>query len=199
MVSYYEQQTYRDLFRWHDLKEESLCKRIESAIQKYDEALSAAERVWGVDRLPYLVDADLRQRWQRGVEKLNEGIRNRDVQSVERLVDNMLKGLGKLIAAAREAGHAPLQADVWEARLKDGRVLRLVRSSSAVADQTDERDVVVWSLEEVARVVEANSSVNRVKQVFPGAIVTSVKPRPALLSGNRAKAVIHPPDVKGSS
>ncbi len=48
---------------------------------------------------------------------------------------------------------------------------------------TDERDVVVWSLEEVARMVEANSFVNRVKEVFPGAAVTNVKPAPGILSG----------------
>ncbi len=183
MASHSQQRACQDIFRWRELAEDIRCKRIESAIQAYHRALSAVEDVWGVDRLPYLVDADLRQRWRRGIEKLNEAVRNNETERVRRLVDNMIKGLRTMITAAQEAGHSPLGADVWEARLADGRVLRLVRGASNPQNDADGRDVVIWSLEEVARVVEANTSVNRVKQVFPGAVVTNVEPRPAMRFG----------------
>jgi len=68
---------------------------------------------------------------------------------------------------------------VLEARLPDGRVLRVVSTPAeahAVARET--RGVVVWSMEEIARVLFQFEMVNDAKVVFPGAKVEQARVDP---------------------
>lgn len=151
--------------------------RIQSAVWDYDRAITAAEAVWGVDRLPYLVGHELRLRWWRNVDALNEAITANDDQKVLAIVPNLVNGIGRLIVEAEKAGEAPLLVDAWEIALNDETILRVVKNvpMGHVKNDADPRKVVTWTLAEVARMIEARSSVNEVKKTFPGATVEAVR------------------------
>ena len=148
---------------------------VQSAVQGYDRHIWEAERTWGVDRLPSLVSDDTRQRWWTGVGMLNTAIRDNNAVMVKALVDNMIVGLQKMISEAEDAGYGPLAPDIWESALSDGRVLRLVRSFPGPSYQPDGRDVILWTLEDVARLVDKQDAINKIKEMFPGAEITDVR------------------------
>lgn len=148
---------------------------VQSAVEGYDRHIWEVERIWGVDRLPSLVSDDTRQRWWTGVSMLNTAIRDNNVVMVSAIVDNMLVGLQQMVAEAKAAGYGPLDPDIWEAPLLDGRILRLVRSFPSSSCVPDNRDVILWTLEDVARMVEKQESINLIKQIFPGAEISDVR------------------------
>jgi len=148
---------------------------VQSAVEGYDRHIWETERTWGVDRLPSLVSDDTRQRWWTGVGMLNTAIRDNNAVMVKALVDNMIVGLQKMISEAEDAGYGPLAPDIWESALSDGRVLRLVRSFPGPSYQPDSRDVILWTLEDVARLVDKQDAINKIKEMFPGAEITDVR------------------------
>jgi len=88
----------------------------------------------------------------------------------------MIKAWQACDRAAREAGHKPVDPQVWEIGLADGSVLALCRShDDARAYQPGDRRVVVWTLEEVASMVCGAHFVQSVKREFPGAFVTAAR------------------------
>lgn len=153
-----------------------VARKVEAAVWDFDREIKKAEADWGVDRLPYLVDAKRREAWWAGMEDLNQAIMANDPELVRQNVDNMTIGICMLIKAAEKAGEMPLVADQWETPLKDGRVLRIVRCWPENSCRFDDaRGVVVWTLEEVARIIEDKFVVNAVKEAWPGAVVTAVR------------------------
>ena len=106
---------------------------------------------------------------------LNTAIRDNNAVMVSAIVDNMLVGLQQMVAEAKAAGYGPLDPDIWEAPLLDGRILRLVRSFPSSSCVPDNRDVILWTLEDVARMVEKQESINLIKQIFPGAEISDVR------------------------
>lgn len=155
--------------------------KVQSAVWEFDRAISAVECAWGVDRLPYLVDARKREAWWLGMEQLNQAIRDGDPLEVRAAVDNMLGGLQMLVRAATSAGEAHLTPDVWEVALSDGRVLRVVRCWPVNSDPVPvDRNILTYTLEEVARLVEREKGVNAIKGQWPGATVEPPRPKSAL-------------------
>lgn len=157
-------------------------QRIQSALWDYDRGVTTVEAIWGVDRLPYLVDDETRLKWWSAVERLNTAIDEEDANQVKHRVGVCLRGLGRLEDLARAAGHKPNPPTWWETIMPDGRVLRVVRewpegSMAIAATETaaDGRKVVVWSMEEVARIVGSYGAANVVKDTWPGATVTKVR------------------------
>jgi len=148
---------------------------VQSAVEGYDRHIWETERIWGVDRLPSLVSNDTRQRWWTGVAMLDSSIRDNNAVMVSAIVDNLIIGLQKMVAEAEAAGYGPLEPDIWEAPLSDGRVLCLVRSFPSSSYRADGRDVVLWTLEDVARMIDKQESINRIKEMFPGAEITDVR------------------------
>jgi len=151
-------------------------RRMQSALMDHDRKMDEVEKVWGVDRLPYLVADNLRQKFWRAQEQLNEAIRSNDAEAVSDRAANVLRGLDMLVKAAEKAGERPLEPDVWECTMPSGNgVLRLVRAFPEHSARLEHRDgVVIWTLEEVARVIEGLQLVNRVKDAMPGAYVKAV-------------------------
>ena len=151
-------------------------RRMQSALMDHDREMHQVEKVWGVDRLPYLVPDDLRQKFWRAQEQLNEAIRANDGDRVADRAANVVRGLGMLVKAAQKAGEGYLEAEVWECSLPSGKgVLRLVRAFPEHAARLEHREgVVTWTLEEVARVIEGLQLVNSVKDEMPGAYVKAV-------------------------
>ena len=146
--------------------------RMQSALWDYDKKIVEVEKVWGVDRLPYLVSDATRQKWWRAVDALNQAIYDGDADKVRRLVDNLVAGLNRLVDEAQERGAQPLQPEIWETPIEDGRTLRIVRTWPERAYRPEKDDTAVtYTLEEIGRLVASLPLLNAVKKQWPGATV----------------------------
>jgi len=153
-----------------------------------DQAARDAELEWGVDRLPFLVDAELRARFllaqSQWSEVLNAAwsadILTRDMLDlVTRKAAALIRGWAKLAEVASEAGHRRLSPDVWTFRLTDGSSAAITRTTAeAAAEIRSGRNLRVYTLEEVAHLIEAAGFVGDVKDAFPGAVVTGGRAPP---------------------
>ena len=148
-----------------------------SWIDGVDEVARAMELRWGVDRLRLLVGDDLRARFDRQAQKWNDAIWSGSLADVKVHAEGMRRGWQALDKAATEAGAQHLHPEVWEAATPSGRVVAIVRTSAEAHHVAREhRDMEVWTMAEVGRMVEhyANS-IGAVKDAFPGACVVGVK------------------------
>ena len=154
---------------------------VQAIVWEFDKAIAEVEAKWGVDRLPYLVDARKREAWWLGMDQLNQAIREGEPDQVRAAVDNMLLGIAMLVRAAEKAGESPLSPDVWEVALDDGKVLQIIRCwPTNAAPVSKDRNVVTWTLEEVAHLISNTKAVNAIKGQWPGATVEPPRPRSGL-------------------
>ena len=147
-----------------------------SHLDGVDHLANEMERKWGAGRLRLLVSSELRRKFDSQRSKLNDAITAGELADVERESGRMVKAWMALDGAAMAAGAFPLSAEVWEAPLPNGRVLALVRDNEEAAQiSRSGRHVEVWTLAEVARVVEAFPGVAKAKQIWPGSRVEAVR------------------------
>lgn len=147
-------------------------------------AARRAEETWGVGRLPLLVDAELRARFERQAVRWHQALEA--AWETERLtapqLDDVAKKAGAMErawavmdAAASEAGHSPIAPDAWEAVMRDGTVVALVKDTAdAHAVLASGRQVAVWTVQEFANIIDAIPQfLNDAKVVFPGAKIVT--------------------------
>ena len=151
---------------------------MQDALHRYDDVLARVESKWGVDRLPWLVGADLRDRFYQQLDRLNNAIDDR--HDVEHQVEVTLRGVAALEAEATRRGCEPLSGEYFEVAMPDGRVLAITRTSWDVAKvKRENRDMLVYSAEEVANLIvgfeEKTKPVAAIKDTFPGAVIEPVK------------------------
>ena len=135
------------------------------------------EKKWGADRLRLLVSQELREKFDRQRYLLRQAIEFGPLENVRRESERMITAYRVLDTAAKAAGASPIDAEVMEIALSDGVVLAIVGDPDdtrrALARQ-DGRKMVVYTLEEVARLLADYPGVIKAKYVFPGATVTKV-------------------------
>lgn len=151
------------------------------AAAPFDKAMRDAERTWGIDRLPELVSPDLAAKFGRAMAILNEALDSGDADKAAAAAQNCVKGIAAMDAAARAAGHQPLNPDFWEYDLDGFRfvVIREAAEWPAVAAQRPGWSI--YSLREVANALQHyGASVAAVKAAFPGAEVTAIRKPTAL-------------------
>ena len=155
-----------------------------SLVDEMDMAAMRMERKWGVDRLRLLVSAELREKFDRQRYLTNQAIFGGELEDVRVHTARMAKAWAALDREAEALGRATLNAlrdevvPIMEAPLSDGRVLVIVSDEDALnkaRELIDSRACVVWSIGEVARMVESEAWMSAVKAAFPGAEVTKVK------------------------
>ena len=153
--------------------------KVQSAITDYDKVASEFERKWGIDRLPELVGAELRERFWEAVHRLNVAIDKNDPEEVRRHADAAARGWYALDRAAVAAGAIPPSGEGYDARIDETRVLRVCRTiEDATASQRERPDVVAVSVEEIARlwkVWDERDILAQAKQAFPGAEILEVR------------------------
>jgi len=161
-----------------------------------DEAMRRAEDKWGVGRLERLVSTDTLQAFRRGWLAWCAAIEGNDLGQAAELAPRMVKMLAIMDQRATESGAQPLSVDTYEALMPDGRVLVVCRTSAeasaigraaklgadadlppdllaAVRQQHAGRDLVVWTMAELAQIVERYELVNQICQAWPGARITA--------------------------
>lgn len=148
----------------------------QSYIDGLDHVAIGMERKWGADRLRLLVSAELREKFDRQRFLVNNAIWSGSLEDVRVSCERMIKAWQALDRHATESGQAVLNPAVWEIALEGGQTLALARSDADANHVAREgRAVIIWSLEEVARLISAQVFEQAVKREFPGALVTNVR------------------------
>lgn len=156
--------------------------RIALALSAPDEAFRKSEARWGVARLERLVCETTLAAYRRGWVAYRRAIEGYDADAVEQIAPKMVAALAFMGTEATAAGHQPLDVNRWEAVLEDGRVLVVVKTlaeAHAIArDKSDDRQLVVWTMAEIARMLPTLEITHAVKEAFPGAEVVRVGSQP---------------------
>ena len=151
--------------------------RLVLALQPVDEAFRQSEAKYGVARLERLVSPATLASYRRGWTAYRQAITDGDATLAEEVGPKMIAALAFMDREATALGHQPLSVTAWEAPTADGRVLVVVRTQAeahALARAPDGRETVVYSIEEIARLLPALDAVNIVKANFPGAEAVSL-------------------------
>jgi len=131
------------------------------------------ETKWGNGRLRLLVTPELREKFDRQRYLLNAAVTKGQLDDVIREAARMSAAWRKLDAVAA-AIDIPLSPDVWEVTLQDGTVAAIVPDASHRITP-DGRQRVVYSLDEIGRILSHYREATSAKLAFPGAIVTRVE------------------------
>lgn len=175
-------KTSRD---WRFYPSERDADKCRAALATYDAVVRAAEVKWGIDRLPLLVEADLRDRFWAQMDVLNVALTKGSGVEVEEAVAATVRGVQALERRAVELGAQPVTGEVWEETTPNGAVVAVCKDASEIAKiRADGRLDRVYSMSEVAAIVEAweetkaGELANKVVSLFDGATIESVKPKP---------------------
>lgn len=149
---------------------------IQAVIDGVDELVSRMERKWGVGRLELLVDDELREKFRRQFRRYNDAIHEHDVHKVRQAGAGIRRGWEALDCAAEAAGAKQLDPSIWEIRMSDGRIAAFCQNNTdAYAATWTGRYIDVWTVEEIARLIEKFPEIVLAKKTFPGVTVTNVK------------------------
>jgi hypothetical protein len=141
-----------------------------------DETACEMESKWGAGRLRLLVGPELREKFDRQRYLLNQAIWHGELEEVRREAGRMIKAWEALDRVATERGAKPLERAVWEIVLEDGTVAAIVPDNARAASvNADGRQVAVYTLEEIGRLLSNYSEIAKAKLIFPGATVTAIR------------------------
>jgi hypothetical protein len=172
------------------------------------EALDAADalgvemdRYWGVARLRLLVDGALREKFDRQRYLLSQARWEGTLEDVKRESARMVTAYRALDAAAKASGAAQVDDSVWEVGIPtgilEGSVLSVVRNDEAMAKVVAEgRNVIVMTLDEVARYIGQDRDLLEIKKTFPGAQIKRAEMPRDPVSPSLAEWDEGMPDVK---
>ena len=172
-------KTSRD---WRFYPSERDADKCRAALATYDAKVRAAEVKWGIDRLPLLVEADLRDRFWAQMDVLNKAIDKGSGVEVEEAVASTIRGVEALERRAIELGAEPVSGEVWEETTPKGAVVAVCRDRAEIAKVRDSGRIDrVYAMSEIAAIVEAfeegraGETTKKVKSLFEGATIESVK------------------------
>jgi hypothetical protein len=148
-----------------------------AALDEADKVADAMERKWGADRLRLLVGPELREKFDRQRYLFNQAIWHGELEDVRQQSARMVRAWEALNAVATKNGQQPIHPLVWEVTVGEGDAAYV----AAIVPDNDHakhvlasgRQVVVYTLEEIARLLQAMPAVAKAKQTFPGAEVTA--------------------------
>lgn len=146
-------------------------------IDDMDLVAKAMEDKWGCDRLRLLVPKDLREKFDRQRLLTNTAIKEGELEDLRRECKRMVTAWNALDRAAEAAGADPRPGEVWECvGPSSGTVYAIVRQASdARGLKADGRHVSVYTLEEIATLLDGFPAIVKAKQTFKGAAVVKVR------------------------
>jgi len=156
--------------------------KIQSALIELDKIASDCETRWGIDRLPLLVDENLRLKFWSQQDKLDQAILENDPDAVKKEAEIMARGWVALERAAKASGAQEATGKGYEATIDDNRTLRVCMShEDATKAQRDNPGLIVASVQEIAglwKLWEGAAMVEKCKDAFPDAqIIKTSKTR----------------------
>ena len=174
-----------DIFTDPEVHGNSIRDAIHHAILPLDRAASEMEFKWGCERLPSLVSPQTASLFGSAKAKLDAAILANDPQEVVRRAAVMIKGWSKMDAEATERGHKALSPEIWSHTTSTGFKVAVARSNADAIKsiRTDDRmeGAAVYSLDEIARILEADSYrlLDTVKKTWPEAKVAKTRKKKA--------------------
>lgn len=143
---------------------------INQLLDKLDMKACEVESRWGVGRIDRLVSFDMAQKWTRQMDKLMVAISENDVFTLPEIINGTIRGYEAMEADAKSQGHMPMHEAVgMSVRLPSGKELLIVRNR-VDAENAHRKDCVVWTLDEVANVIENKFTlINEIKAALPEA------------------------------
>lgn len=156
---------------------------IRAWIETVDERARECNRKWGHNRLPHLVPLDWldkfraqKRKWELACFECCGSLMPDDRDRVRKQAEAMLRAFDKLEALAVEEGYLPTPPNEIEFELTDGTPVIVVRTRAELSQVNPAgRAVQVWSLEEVATILERFPAICAAKNSFPGAEVVQMK------------------------
>lgn len=148
---------------------------IQRWLHKLDIVASEYESRWGVSRLHTLVPYEVAAKWNVQVGKLNDAIKQSKLELMPDLVEGTIRGYAALERAAIAEGHKPHDAPfAWTVGLPSGKTLAIVRhdkDAALVNDlKCDHGDVVVWTIDEIARIIEKDHTLVNLPKEKAGSV-----------------------------
>ena len=150
----------------------------QAEVDELDLVAIEIERRWGCGRLRLLVDVPLREKFDRQRYLLNQALWHGELQDVITQARRMIAAWRALDRAAVAAGKAELDTEVWEVAMPSGAVAAIVRDPHQAGKVAAEnREVRVYTLEEIGHLIHNFPELSKAKIVFPGASVEKVRTR----------------------
>jgi len=167
----------------------SLTLLLRDIVTSVDERARGCNRRWGFNRLPHLVPLDWLEKYRRQKLKWEQACLDAtpypteaNMAAVRRHGEAMLKAYDKLEQLAEDAGHDLAPLHQWEFELADGTPVILVRDRADLSRvDAKGRACQIWSLDEVADVVERFPMLSKVKDCFPGAEIIPMRTSPKVI------------------
>lgn len=145
-------------------------------IDEADKLAAAMETKWGCDRLRLLVGPELREKFDRQRYLFNQAIWHGQLEDVRREASRMANAWRALDKAAEQVGAKRLDPQVMEVVLADGRVAAIVPDNDhARLVIAEDRRMDVYTLDEIARLLNGFPELAKVKESYPGSEVTAVR------------------------
>lgn len=136
------------------------------------------ESKWGAGQLRLIVGPELRDKFDRQRYLFSQAIWLGELEDVRVQSQRMIKAWNALDRKATEDGLTVQLPEVWDHISEDGNVYAFVRHRDhAKVYQNANRNVRLFTLEEVCRILDAQSPVGEAKELFEGAEVVEVQKR----------------------
>jgi hypothetical protein len=148
-----------------------------AAIDTVDILALDAEKYWGCGKLRLLVAEDVRAKFDAQRLKLDHAIRHGDLEQLRTESARMANAWRYLDQAARDAGCPPLHPKVKEIAMPDGRVAAIVETMADARHVIAAgRHVLVFDDAEIGNLLQNFPALVKVKETFPGAEITVIRP-----------------------
>lgn len=129
-------------------------------VSELDNTSVRYEALWGVGKLAEYADAPLREKWDRQWLRLNDALRGSDYDLAIDLAQGCIRAWAALESAAIAKGYKPIAPDCIEiAHPETGNVYRLCKTIDDA--RVVKQSVSTYSLDEVVRILEANTLVHK--------------------------------------
>jgi hypothetical protein len=142
------------------------------------------EKVWGIDRVIDLVDAEFRRKVNAQRERIWEASQARDEEKLDRAIKGMIAAYKALTRWATEAGIDKLpKIDCMEHRMADKSLMVIVRDKQMATWYEQFRKAPgarsIWTLAEIELVMTGPTltQVREIKALIPGAKMVPVTPQ----------------------
>jgi hypothetical protein len=142
------------------------------------------EKVWGIDRVIDLVDAEFRRKFNAQRERIWEASQARDEEKLDRAIKGMIAAYRALTRWATEAGVEQMpKIDCMEHRMGDGSLMVIVRDKQMATWYEQFRKEPgarsIWTLAELEVVMTGPTltQVRGIKAAIPSATMVPVTPQ----------------------
>ena len=141
---------------------------IEMELHRLDCVACEMEAKWGIGNLYEWSGNEMKEKWDSQKKKLATAVEKEDYHEVCKFTNGTIRGWFKLEEMAIENGHKEKCPEYMEIKLDSGFKLRVARSSSEARMITEE-GTYVWSLKEIASLIEKDYTlINKIKSDMNG-------------------------------